>query len=219
MRERPIRELQLSGMLCLVAGVLGAASGLVMVAVAPAVPEGRYSYPFESGVFIAIQTWFFVQHLGLLAGQWGLRVGGAAGTGRLVRWAHWVGLAGMALLSVTELLAISAAWDPYPSARTNILDAFYGISVIGIGVGMTAVGVGVIRQRRWLSWHRSVPVAIGIWAFIPMTPAIAAGYLPARLSITGWMMLYASLGWVLLSTPRMAPEDVPAPSLGAPYAS
>lgn len=219
MREPPNRAPQVTGMWCLVAGLLGAASGVLLLVVTPAVPESRYSYPFEAWAFVAVQAWFVVQHLGLLAGQWGLRVGGAAGTGQLVRWGHWVGLVGMALLTATELLAITAARDPYPSTLTSILDACYGVSVIGVGLGMTAVGIGVFRQRRWLSWHRWVPLAIGVWVFIPMTPAIAAGYVPARLSITLWMLLYAALGWVLLTTSRTAPEDVPAPALGAPHAS
>ena len=213
------QQLQVMGTMCLVAGLLGAASGILLLAVTPAVPETRYSYPFEAGAFIAIQLWFVVQHLGLMTGQWGLRISGVAGTGPLVRGAHWVGLVGMALLAVTELLAIAAARDPYPSTLTNILDVFYGVSVVGVGVGVTAVGVGVIRQRQWLSWHRWVPLAIGVWVFIPMTPAIAAGYVPARLSITLWMVLYAALGWILLTTSRTAPEDAPTPAVSAPHTS
>lgn len=219
MRQPPTRQLQATGTLCLFAGLLGAASGILLLAVTPAVPQARYSYPFEAGAFIAIQLWFVVQHLGLLAGQWGLKVGGSAGAGGLVRWGHWVGLVGMSLLTVTELLAIAAASELYPSTLTSILDSLYGISVVGVGVGVTAVGVGVIRQRQWLSWHRWVPLAIGVWVFIPMTPAIAVGYVPARLSITLWMVLYAALGWVLVTTSRWAPEDVPAPAVGAPHTS
>ena len=33
---------------------------------------------------------------------------------------------------------------------------------------------------------------------VPMTPAIAAGFLPARLSITGWMLLFAVLGLAIV---------------------
>ena len=86
---------------------------------------------------------------------------------------------------------------------------------MSVGVGVIAVGVGVIRQRRWLTWERWVPLAIGVWVFIPMTPAIAAGYVPARLSITVWMVLYAALGWVVLTTSRRAPGDVRAPAVVA----
>jgi hypothetical protein len=180
------------------------------------VPESRYSYPFAAGAFVAIQAWFVVQHLGLLAGQWGLAASGAAGPGRHVRWAHWAGLAGMALLTFTELLAIAAANDPYPSPLTNVLDGLYGISCVAVGVGMTVVGVGVVRHGLWASWRRWTPLAIGVWVFIPMTPSIMVGYVPARVTITIWMLLYAALGWALVSaSSRAGLQQAPASRVGA----
>jgi hypothetical protein len=155
--------------------------------------------------FITIQIWFVVQHLGLLAGQVALRKSGAAGASRTASAGHLIGLGGMALLTVTELLAISASESPYPSSRTDVLDALYGVSSIAIGVGLTMVGVAVARERRWTGWSRWLPLTLGIWVFIPMTPAMMAGFLPARLAITGWMLLYAALGWVLVREQGAAP--------------
>ena len=206
-------QLRTAGALCLIAGLLGAASGLVLLGVSPSVSESRYSYPFSAGAFVAIQAWFAVQHLGLLAGQWGLAASGAAGPGRHVRWAHWVGLAGMALLTFTELLAMAAANDPYPSPLTNVLDGLYGISCVAVGVGMTVVGVGVVRHGLWSSWRRWTPVAIGVWVFVPMTPSIMVGYVPARVTITIWMLLYAALGWALVAASSRA-ELKQAPASG-----
>lgn len=208
-------QLRTTGTLCLVAGLLGAASGLVLLGVSPAVAESRYSYPFAAGAFVAIQAWFVIQHLGLLAGQWGLAASRAAGQGRHVRWAHWVGLAGMALLSFTELLAIAAANDQYPSPLTNVLDGLYGISCVDVGVGMTVVGVGVVRHGVWTSWRRWTPLAIGAWVFVPMTPSIMVGYVPARVTITIWMLLYAALGWALASASRAELQQEPMSRVGA----
>ena len=199
--------LRATGTGCLVLGLLGALSGVLLIGVSPEVADTHYSYPFAAGTFIAIQAWFAVQHLGLLAGQWGLRGSGAAGEGRHVRWAHWAGLVGMALLGVTEVLAIAAAEDLYPSPLTNVLDGLYGVSCIAVGVGMTVVGVGVVQRGHWTSWRRWVPLAIGVWVFVPMTPSIVVGYLPARLTITIWMLLYAALGWALVTAARRVEAD------------
>ena len=199
---RPVRttraDVRTFGWLCFGAGLLGAASGLYLAVVEPQVPDSRFSYPLDEAGFTAIQLWFVVQHLGLLAGQWALRQSGAAGPSRAASAGHLLGLGGMALLTVTELLAISASDAPYPSARTDVLDALYGVSSIAIGVGLTMVGVAVARTHRWTGWSRWIPLALGVWVFIPMTPAMMAGFLPARLAITAWMLLYAALGWVLV---------------------
>ena len=51
-----------------------------------------------------------------------------------------------------------------------------------------------------------MPLALGVWVFVPMTPAIMAGFMPARLAITGWMLLFAALGWAL-AVPRSPTEE------------
>jgi hypothetical protein len=193
----PARGTVTAGWVCLAAGLLGAASGILLVVVEPQVPQNRYSYPLSAAAFVTIQVWFCLQHLGLLAGQVGLRASGAAGSGRSASWGPGIGIAGMALLTVTEAVAIGAAQDPYPSPLTNVLDALYGIACIATGAGLVAVGIMVQRTGKWAGWRSWVPLALGVWVFIPMVPAIMMAYLPARLAITGWMLLYAALGWAL----------------------
>ena len=190
-----------AGAVCLVAGVLGAESGLYLAVAEPRVPDSQFSYPLTAAGFVAIQLWFCVQHLGLLAGQVALRSSGVAGPGRAVAWGHGLGIAGMALLTLTELLAIAAADDPYPSSLTNVLDALYGVASLAIGVGLIIVGAAVRRVGAWTGWRAWLPLALGVWVFVPMTPAIMAGFLPARLAISAWMLLYAALGWALASRP------------------
>jgi hypothetical protein len=56
----------------------------------------------------------------------------------------------------------------------------------------------VWRERRWTGWPRWVPLTMGVWVFVPMIPAMLAGFLPARLAISAWMLLYAALGWALV---------------------
>ena len=104
-----------AGAVCLVAGVLGAGSGLYLAVAEPRVRQ-PVQRPAHVAGFVAIQLWFCVQHLGLLAGQVALRSSGVAGPGRAVAWGHGLGIAGMALLTLTEPLAIAAADDPYPAA-------------------------------------------------------------------------------------------------------
>lgn len=182
------------GALCFVAGILGAASGLFLALIDPAVPDDRFSYPLAAGAFAAIQVWFFVQHLGLAAGSFGAWRVGVFGSSRSGRVGYWLGLIGMLLLAVTELIAIAASQERYPSPETAPLDVLYGVSSVAIGIGWIVGGIAVIRSGRWSGWRSKVPLAIGVYVFVPMLPAMAAGFLPARLGITGWMLLFAALG-------------------------
>ena len=59
----------------------------------------------------------------------------------------------------------------------------------------------MLRVRIWQGWSRFVPLGLGVWVFVPMLPALAGPFVAARLAITGWMRLFALLGW------RLAAED------------
>ncbi len=186
-----------AGIVCVAAGLLGAASGVVLAMIGAQVPDSRYSYPLTATAFVAVQLWFAVQHLGLLVGLFGLRLAAVAGAGRPAVWGPIIGIAGMVLLTLTELVAIGAADDPYPSSLTNVLDGLYAVASLGVGVGLTVVGIAVLRTRQWTGWRRWVPLTLGVWVFVPMTPAIVAGYVPARLAIAAWMLGFAALGLAL----------------------
>ncbi len=191
---QPETTVRRAGRLCLLAGVLGAASGVFLAVVPPAVESDRYSYPLTAAGFVAIQVWFAAQHLGLLAGIVALGRSGAAGARPLgVRTAA----AGMGLLTLTEIAAIAAAGSSYPGPGTGILDALYAISVVAVGAGLVAAGVAVVRARVWEGNTRWLPLATGVYAFVPMMPLMVMGYLGARLAITGWMLLFAALGRAL----------------------
>jgi len=187
------------GAVCAVAGVLGAASGLLLLVVPPAVPEDVFSHPLDTGPFAAIQVWFFVQHLGLVAGI--VAAGTLAPGSRLARTGVAVSAAGMLLLAATELWAIGQASATYPSDATDPLDTAYGTASLACGVGLVLLGVAVLRSGRVAGWRRWVPLATGVWVFVPMTPMIISGFVGGRLGIVGWMLLFALLGWTIARGP------------------
>lgn len=186
---------RLTGLLCLSAGFLGAVSGIFLAVVPPAVDSDRYSYPLTATAFALIQGWFFVQHLGLIAGLEGLRRAGAVG-------AHRLGIlaanGGMAMLAMIELLAISAATSTYSGPRTDLLGAGYGIASTVIGIGLIVAGLAVPRVQVWTGWRRWLLLIMGVYVFVPMFPAMFGGFVAARLAITGWMLLFVLLGWVMV---------------------
>ena len=66
------------------------------------------------------------------------------------------------------------------------------------------------RAHAWEGWRRGVVLALGVWVFVPMFPALIVTPTDgARLAIGGWMLLFAALGVALLSPVRRA---VPLPA-------
>lgn len=186
-----------AGALCLAGGVLGAVSGIFLAVYPAQVSEEMFSYPLTPGGFTVIQIWFFVQHLGLLAGIAAL--GGAAlmAPGRSARWGAGLAVSGMALLAVTELIAITARNSTYPGDGTGLLDVLYGASSVAVGVGLVLAGIAVRRRGRWTGWRGVVVLVAGIFVFVPMMPALMGPFILARLAITVWMLLFAALGFAL----------------------
>jgi hypothetical protein len=195
----PAGSVRLGGLTCLVAGVLGAASGIFLAAYPARGADDTWRYPLSADGFAAIQAWFGVQHLGLLAATLVLQASGLLGTSRSGRVGAWAASAGMALLTVTELLAISASdADLDQFAWLNTL---YGVSTTLSGIGLVMAGITVRRSGRLPGWWSWVVLAAGAWVFVPMTPAIILDFLAARLAIAGWMLLYAAIGWLLWRGP------------------
>jgi hypothetical protein len=181
-----------------VAGVTGAAAAVYLAFVPPVVPDDQFSYPLSAGGFTAIQVFFFVHHLALAWGLYAVWRRGFAGSGT---WA-WIGgslsVLAMTLLGIQELVAISAADASYPSDRTDLVEGIYGALSMLNGLALVVLGVAVVTAGRWHGWRRWVLLGLGIYVFVPLTPAIFGPFVVARLAIGAWMLLFAALGWALL---------------------
>ena len=192
-----VSRIRLYGRICLWAGILGAASGIYLAVVPPVVGPERFSYPLDTTGHQVIQAWFAVQHIGLILGLLALPASGAIGAARYGRLGLYVAVAGLVILTGAELWAITAADAAMGSAQLAPLDTAYGIASTMAGVGLVAAGIAAVRSGRWQGWARYLPLALGIYVFVPMFPAMFGPFVAARLAITGWMLLFAALGWVL----------------------
>lgn len=187
---------KLIGALCLVAALLGVASGLYLAFVDPAVADDRWSYPQSPTEFAWTQAWFVVQHIPLILGLVVARV--AVGSSRVGRAGWWVGVAGMVLLTVNEALAILARDDAMDSSLASTIGGIYGAATLLVAVGLMVGGAAAIRAGVWERPEAWVLFVLGAWLLIPTMPALILSFVGARLAIAGWMLLFAVLGWVLM---------------------
>ena len=200
-----MNRIRTAAFLCLAAGVLGAASGLALALVEPSVDTDRFSYPLSTASFAAVQAWFGVHHLGLVAGLLALRWAGALPDTRPARWGWASAVVGMTGLSLTEFVAIAGADADADSGVVSVLGGLYGVTCVAMGVGLMMAGASQWRARVWDGWRRGVVLALGVWVFVPMFPALVVTPTDgARLAIAGWMLLFAVLGLALLNPVRRA---------------
>jgi hypothetical protein len=186
------------GAVCLVAGLAGAASGIYLAVLDPDVSTDRFSYPQSAGEFFTIQVFFVVQHLGLLLGLLALGRTGAVPRTRLGLIGTYGAAVGMVGLAVMEVVAITARDVAVDSTTATMIGAGYGVVSVWLGATLVAAGIAMVRAGVWQGWRRWVVLALGVWVFVPMMPALATMTDGARLAIAGWMLLFAALGAVLM---------------------
>lgn len=165
-----------AGVLCAVGGAGWLVNGVLSLVI---------SQPVGTPFVIAEVFWIVIQSL-LLIGVVGLALSGAA-----PGWFGGISL-GLALLGRADFVV----------AEVHSLIIGYDSDLLALGalitaVGMTLVGIAVLRAKRWGGWQRFTPLLAGIYPFIAMFPFIFITGEPSMLAITGWGLLWILLGYAL----------------------
>lgn len=195
---RPVRR---AGLWCLGAGLVGTAQAGLILAWSPQVSDERYSYPFTGAGFTVAQATFSLQHLPLVLGVVALGWLPAVKASRVAVLAVRAAAAGLVLLTVCELVTISAYDAALDSSLADLVNNLYGPPVILIGIGLVVAGVALLRHGTagWSGarWLPALVLILGIYVFMPLTPAIMGSFTAGRLGIGAWMLLFAALGYGL----------------------
>ena len=193
----------LAGDLTLAAGVLGAVAGAALALWPREVSPDQFSYPLGTVSHVAFQLFFTVHHLGLLAGLLALGVLARPVATRVTRAGTGLAVAGMVLLTLMEaVVAVLGLGITADSSRGQLLGSLYGVASLMIGAGLVTAGVGLVRRPVFPGSGRYLPLALGVWVFVPMVPALFAPMVWGRLAIIGWMVLFALLGLQLRRAAR-----------------
>ena len=199
--QRADSQTRTLGLVTVVAGILGAVSAVVIVMWPREVADTHYSFPFGSGAYTVAQSWFAAQHLGLIAGMYAITRLAWLSASRATRAALLVGLVGMIGLMACELFAITARNALVGSDTANAVDVSYSAPVIAIGLGWVVAGIGLLRRPVLSSAGRWLPLLIGVYVFVVLTPSLMGPMEAGRAGIGGWMLLFAWLGAALASRP------------------
>jgi hypothetical protein len=186
------------GRWCVAAGLIGIAQGAAVLAWPHQVPDSRYSFPFTATWYVIAQATFFLQHLPLAAAAGALATLPAVRREKLAHRSLVLATVGLVLLALLELVAMSAATTANDSTLGTTIDSLYTIPVLLSGIGLLIAGVVLLRRHtlaRTLPW---TVVALGVFVFIGLIPAIATdSFVAGRLAIMAWMVLFVVLGAVM----------------------
>jgi hypothetical protein len=130
----------------IVAGALQAATG-VITAFYPALAD-KTTTAFDIGGVVLTLT-----HVLIVVGIIGLALSGAAGSGWLARIGFTVALVGLSAQALGEAVL---------RVDFDLGNVFFSIAAPACGVGMTLVGIAIVRAGRWTRWHRCARVRVPI---------------------------------------------------------
>ncbi len=190
------------GLITVVAGILGAASAIVIIAWPDQVSDQHYSYPFSAAWYAPAQVFFAVQHLGLVAGLGGLTGLAWSRSSRTTRTGLVLTTAGLVGLTACELFAITAADALADTGRANAVDNSYSIPMTAMGVGMVMAGSGLARRPVLTGAGRWGLLALGVYLFVVMFPAVFGPMVAGRIAIGIWMLMFTGLGLSMMRSGR-----------------
>ncbi|MEV6488262.1 hypothetical protein AB0M20_06445 [Actinoplanes sp. NPDC051633] len=196
MRGTNVRPL---GLVTVAASLIGAACAVVILAWPPQVSEQWYSYPFDPTGYVVSQSFFAVHHLGILAGLYGLALVTWPGAGRMIKAGLIIAGVGMIGLTACELFAITAANAQVGTPAADAVDNAYGAPMIGVGIGLVLAGAGLLRRKLAAG---GITLALGVYVFVPLFPAVFGPMVLGRIAIGVWMLMFAALGVALMRTER-----------------
>lgn len=175
-----------AGVLCAVGGAGWLAIGFVSEVILQ---------PTGTGYAASQMVWILVQTL-LLVGVIGLALSGAA-SGRFAAVALSIALLG-------RVDFVAAEFHSLIIGEESIL---LPIGAMVTAVGMTLVGIAVLRAGRWEGWRRFAPLLVGLYPFVAMFPFILITDEPSMVAISLWGLPWLLLGYALWSSgpaPRRA---------------
>ncbi|SES67377.1 hypothetical protein [Geodermatophilus poikilotrophus] len=191
---RRVGALGFIGALGVGAGLLGALHAVLLITYLPAVADGSYSFPFPPGAFLVSQGFLAARDVALA-----VLIAGLLWTPMARSRVARVGLAGgavsMLLLAALEIVSVAVDDTVDPGG-------WYGLASFGVGVALTMAGVSAARTPARSATLRLLPLFIGLYVFAVLTPGILAGFRAGQVVIAGWMLLFARVGWALLTTSR-----------------
>ncbi len=195
---RTLGGVRMAGLLCAVGGAGWLVNGLVFLVM---------SQPDGAAFVVSQVAWILVQSL-LLIGVVGLAFSGAA--------PGWLGGVALGIVLIGRMDFVAAEVHSLAIGEDSVL---LPIGALVTALGMTLVGVAVLRANRWRGWQRYTPLLAGVHPFIAMFPLIFVTNEPSMLAIAIWGLTWLILGYALYSKSARDQRPLAEHQSGTPQAA
>jgi hypothetical protein len=203
-----------AGMAAIVGALLAIAGNTVVLSTAPAVPDHLVSYPLPARAFQLGQVFFAFTQLLMAVGVVALVRSQAVRSGSSGRVFGWLAIVGMSLTVPGELALIPVAGSDVDSAAASAASTVFGVAVLLTDIGLIGFGVLMLRHRRWPSGWRALPLTLGLFQLLIVTPvSFSAGFASTASFVVIALadLLTAGLGVALLRETISEEQQVPVP--------
>ena len=166
-----------TGAAAITGAVLAIIGNAALFAVHPVVPKARLSWPLSPHAYVYMQLFFAVTQLLMAAGILGLACSDVVRPGRAARALGALAVTGMALTVPGELVLILVRHDDASATAVGTLSGVFGLGVLLADVGLIGLGILALRQRRWSRAWAALPLVLGVFQLVVVTPvSLAAGF-------------------------------------------
>jgi hypothetical protein len=203
---------QRGGSAAITGALLAIVGNAVVLAASPAVPHDRVSYPLSTHTFQLGQVFFALTQALMAAGIVALARSSAVPPSRARRIFGWLAIIGMALTVPGELALIPVAGADIDGVSAAAASTVFGVAVLLTDIGLVGYGVLALRHRRWPAAFRLLPLTLGLFQLLVVTPvALAAGFATtaAFVVITIADLLTAGIGLALVRAPAADNTSTP----------
>jgi hypothetical protein len=174
--NRTLGKVRAAGALCAVGGAGWVLTGVLASAL---------GQPHTVAYALLEVPWIIVDLL-LLVGVVGLAFSGTA--------AGWLGGIGLGIALLGRVVFVLAEIHSFILVDDSVLQP---VGAVLTAVGMTLVGIAVLRRRRWGGWQRFTPLLAGIYPFLVMFPFVILTGDANILAIAGWGLPWFLLGYAI----------------------
>ena len=196
--EYSSRRLAAAGRLCVAGGAIAAVGATISATLDSSISPHLLSYPFNPGVFRACELLWTLTHLLTLIGLIGLSRSRLIGESTLATVGRRIAIPAMALMIPAELGFVFVADSSIDATASVALDSAIGASATIAGIGLTLIGIAVLRNRRWTGWGQYTPLCCGAVVLLVLLPVQAIHPAGLEWAIAGWNVCFVLLGAALV---------------------
>jgi hypothetical protein len=206
-----------TGIAAITGAVLAIVGNAALFAVDPVVPKAKLSWPLSPHAYVFMQLFFALTQLLMAAGIFGLVRSDVVRPGRAARVLGILAVTGMALTVPGELVLILVRHDDASAAAVGTASSVFGLGVLLADIGLIGFGVLSLRQRRWSRGWAALPLVLGIFQLVVVTPvSLAAGFTSVSSNVViGLADLLTALIGVRLLQARSTDEPAQARTASA----